>query len=204
MATEDLYLDAGVKGWIFNTARANYWRVASWYELEDLIQDGYLCFAKCRARFKTDRVDLPAEEMRTFMGYLERAFLNHITDLANKRTSTPESPVADLPEDKQLESWADRVAELPEGNLAVLLANAPTEIKEMLQQILVEGIANTPYVKTKLRKKFLSSGAMPRMIKGRNQLRETTSAHFDRCLGRSGVVEKLRSYFLSEPDENLV
>ena len=202
MVAEDLYLDAGVKGWIYNTARANMWKVAGWYELEDLIQDGYLCFAKCRASYKADSDEVTLDEKRTFMSYLERAFLNHITDLSNKRTATPESPVADLSDDKQLESWADRVAELPEGDLAALLANAPIEIMEMLQQILVEGVANTPYLRTRLRKKFLSSGTLPRMIKGRNQLRETTVEHFDRCLGRSGVVAKLRSYFLGGPDEN--
>lgn len=26
--------DAGIRGWVINTARQHFWRVASWYEFE--------------------------------------------------------------------------------------------------------------------------------------------------------------------------
>lgn len=60
----DPYLDAGMEGYIRNLAVREYWRVAGWYGpretgLDDLIQDGYMCFARCRARY-VDRVELPS------------------------------------------------------------------------------------------------------------------------------------------------
>ena len=54
MATvsEDPFFDAGVRGWIVKTAYKHYWRVSSYYEFDDLVQDGYLCYAKCLRTFR--------------------------------------------------------------------------------------------------------------------------------------------------------
>lgn len=74
-------LDSGLERWLFKTARKNFWRVASFYELEDLVGDGYLVYAECAQRYK-DRVT----ERRHFMALFRTCYLNHITDLANKRS----------------------------------------------------------------------------------------------------------------------
>lgn len=223
---EDPYLDAGVRGWIVTTAHQNFWKISFWYEFEDLVQDGYLCFAKCRARFEPDwglidpwgcpltpgrlidanqnaGVAPTGDDLRRFMAFFQMAYINHITDLANSRTKTPEVVMAGLSEKQAdaVEAWASSASELGNGSLSLLLAKAPAEIMDMLKLILVDGVANGPYRKTKLRKKVLPGKANARIVKGRRRLRETTEEHYDRCLGRVGVVAQLRQYLLGEePD----
>ena len=88
MQTEtDAYLDAGMKGWIVNTAKKEFWKVAEWYEFQDLVQDGYLCYYKCRKRLHGRLlVKTPTKDQRReVQAYVKTAFLNHISTLATKR-----------------------------------------------------------------------------------------------------------------------
>ena len=73
-------MDHGARVWLAKTARANYWRMASWYELEDLLQDGAMHYQRIVNRYPdiTSRAHL----MRLF----QITFLNHLHDLAKKRT----------------------------------------------------------------------------------------------------------------------
>jgi DNA-directed RNA polymerase specialized sigma24 family protein len=205
----DPYLDAGVRGWLVNTVRQHYWKVASWFEFDDLLQEGYLAFAKCRAKFEPMHKEVEAhpEDRKRFMAYFQMAFNNRIIDLQqHPRSKLQEMSYASLSDNQTegIESWTESAAELSDANLASLLAQAPTEITEMLKQILVDGVANTPYLNTRLRKKFLPNCAIPRIVKCKHRVRETTEEHYDRCLGKKGVVSQLRQYFLGETEEPLI
>lgn len=226
----DPYLDTGVRGHIVNVTREHYWKVASWFEFDDLIQEGYLAFAKCRARFVPDwgisdvwgcplspgrlidanqnaHVSPTGDDMRRFMAYFQMAFNNRITDLQqHPRSKLKEVVYAALPDTQaeSLEKLSEQTAELSDANLATLLANAPAEIAEMLKQILIDGAAEVPYLRTRLRKKFLPGSRIPRIVKGKRMTRETTAEHYDRCLGKTGVVSQLRNYFLGEPEDALI
>jgi hypothetical protein len=88
--TRNLGLPAPVVGWIIKHARTNYWRVAGWYELDDLIQDGLLCGYKCLAIYGTPipneagRIDRPRlDEINEphFMSLVQRTFYNHMGQL---------------------------------------------------------------------------------------------------------------------------
>jgi hypothetical protein len=137
------------------------------------------------------------------MAYFRLAFVNHITDLANSRTSTPEVAMAGLGETQVegLEAWTAQASELSDASLRAALASAPAEIAEMLKQILIDGVADGAYLKTRLRKKVLPGYSTPRVVRGKRKIRETTEAHFDRCLGKKGVVAALKSYFLGNEDD---
>src|ERR1700723_269173 len=114
MTKDDPYLDAGLKGWMVNTARKHYWKVASHYEFEDLIQDGYLCFAKCRAGFKYEGGPDFGHNRKTFMAFFQMAFINHITDLQkDPRSQRQELVAADLSEDQAnaVESWTSSASD---------------------------------------------------------------------------------------------
>ena len=190
------YLDAGMRGWIFRTARKHYWRVARWYDLDDVVQDGYLKYCECVKRFRAEG-PTPADDQRRFMAYFSTAFLNHITDLANAHTATPETIRSALEADQEDggSSWIDeRMAVLPEAGLVSLLVGAPKEIEDALVAIIRDGVTSGEFLRTQLRKKTLTSGAV-RITKGAQWLRETTAEHFDRCLGRPGVYRALREYF---------
>jgi len=74
-------MDDGVRKWIARTARKNFWRVHSFYELDDLIQDGYICYLRVRAKYPS--ATKPAHIMRL----TQITFLNYIQDLARRRTT---------------------------------------------------------------------------------------------------------------------
>ena len=128
-------IDDGVRGWIFKTAMKNYWRMASWYDFEDLIQDGFLHFYRVRERYK-DVKDKP-HLMRLF----QTCYRNHIHDLANKRTRTPEHLFVDLitPDSSEYDVL-DRLKGIEEeiGPLLVLLRQAPSEVREVLELFLTD------------------------------------------------------------------
>lgn len=85
-------MDAGARGWLVKTAVKNYWRVQSRYELDDLIQDGFLCWAKVRARYPKVK-DRP-HVMRLF----QVTYINHIHSLAKCVTRKREQlvPTGDM------------------------------------------------------------------------------------------------------------
>jgi hypothetical protein len=209
MDKADPYLDAGLRGWLVNAVHKHHWKVASWFDFDDLLQEGYLCFAKCRARFEPMHPEFEAhdEDRRRFMAYFQMAFNNRITDLQqNPRSKLQEIGYAQLSDTQAegIEAWTESAAELSDASLATLLANAPAEIADMLKQILLDGVADVPYLRTRLRKKFLPGVATPRIVKGKRKIRETTEEHYDRCLGQSGVITKLRDYFLGDESDPLI
>lgn len=73
-------MDRALRGWLHNTAVENYWRVADWYELDDLIQDGYCVFLKVSARYPN------VANQKNLMALFKVAFVNHIHDLSKKKT----------------------------------------------------------------------------------------------------------------------
>jgi len=72
-------MDRGVRGYLVNTSRENFWRVAGWYDFDDMIQDG--CWMWQRLVIKYPNVT-PKHRMALF----KTAFTNHIHDLSKKRS----------------------------------------------------------------------------------------------------------------------
>lgn len=81
-------MDDGAKGWLFRTARKNFWRVADWYDIDDLIQDGYMCYYRVLDRYQ-DVHDKP-HVMRLF----QVTYINHIHDLSKKKTKQLDVPLS--------------------------------------------------------------------------------------------------------------
>ena len=122
-------LDSGLERWLFKTARKHYWRVASYLELEDLIGDGYLVYVECVQRYK-DRVT----ERRHFMALFRTCYLNHITDLANKRSRDIMGVATDAEscgEDDEIESLLP--PSLPDAELATLIQQAKGPVQLVLR-----------------------------------------------------------------------
>lgn len=72
--------DRGATIWLKNTAKQHFWRVVSWYELGDLIQDGYLSWFIVQDRYPG--LHYPGHIMRLF----QVTYLNRIHDLSKRRT----------------------------------------------------------------------------------------------------------------------
>jgi hypothetical protein len=114
----DTRLDSGGRNWLIKTAKQNLWRVANWYELDDLIEDGLLCWQIVLAKYP--QVVARPHLMRLF----QTTYRNHLHQLANKRTQTTETCMAILPDllpDPDAELLL-RVQEAPQPLRACLLA----------------------------------------------------------------------------------
>lgn len=111
--------------WIYKTANKNVWRVATAsYEIDDLIQDGFMCWAKVSQRYG-NVADRPH-----IMSLFQRTFLNHIHMLANKR-----SQELDLNQPIDIVSEYTISNSLKEQELAtfqVLCNQAPYPVKKIL------------------------------------------------------------------------
>lgn len=69
-------MDQGAYRWLVKYAHKHHWRVATFYELTDLIQDGWLCYMIVRRKYP-NAVD-PPHIMRLF----QVTFINHVNDLS--------------------------------------------------------------------------------------------------------------------------
>lgn len=91
-------MDTGARGWMINFAKANFWRVAAWYEFDDLVQDGFMCweFVVDHYERKSGRIRRRAHLMAAF----KTAFINYIHGLAKRRTRSVDAVmVCDLSPD---------------------------------------------------------------------------------------------------------
>lgn len=128
-------LDKGIRGWIVTTARKNYWRVASWYDLEDLIQDGYVCYARCNQRYGHVR------DQAHFMALVKTTYIHHITDLANERSRA----VASVGMDPEVLN-AVAPPTMPDGEFVALFHSLPKELKQLVS-VLLDDAKSIPYLK---------------------------------------------------------
>jgi hypothetical protein len=207
---EDVYLDEGVVGWINKTARKEYWRVSRWYDLADLIQDGYVCYYNCRNRYTLTSPTKPGhqalnvfgvdgrpnkDQRKHFMALVKVSFYNHIMTLSSRfaaNTETPECDLATADGPADIESLAAAVPE--EMSVMTALLNAPTEIGEAIAKLLNDGVEGGSYLRSRLRRRD------GRVTKARRALRETTSERLARVLGDPTMAERVRNYITGDDD----
>lgn len=174
-------LDRSLIGWIVNTARANYWRVSSWYDLEDLIQDGMECYARCK-----DRYQYVANQSH-FMSLVKKTYINHIHNLAIKKSRELDIPVSNfvLNEIYTLQALDEIAGPQPEtSTFRVLVGKLPQELKQLLM-ILIEDARNIP------------------MINRPDRTRETTNEYLCRLISvnpnQYDIEDMFRRHFNGEP-----
>jgi hypothetical protein len=203
MQVDDVYLDEWMRKWITSTARREHWRI-SWYSLEDLIQDGYLCYAKCKRaylkhRYRPDQPNPLLRDMElsmhptkdaknTFMNLVQRTFMNHIYTLSKKHPVGMEVPDAD--------PWGSCRVEpeqAEESSLFTLLTHAPAELQDLLDRLLRDGIEGGGH----LRKWYYDKTGRWRAMRHGHVI-ETKMEHWERVLGNADKVAELMSYL--KPD----
>lgn len=117
-------LDAGIRGWLVNTAKKNLWRVPPWYDLNDLIQEGYICYSNCNLKYGRDLT--PSH----FMALVKVSYIHQLHDLANLRTRNAAELM--LP----LDSPAFSRAVPEESTFFTLLKQLPGELQELITILL--------------------------------------------------------------------
>jgi hypothetical protein len=195
-----VYLDRGLRGWIVNTSRAQHWRVSSWYSLEDLEQDGYLCYAKCWHHYRTlfDVPEPTPDQRRHFMALVKTAYVNHIATLSTKfpvRCGEIAVSQLDLPLDEKLlpreasEDLLDRLLppEAEQASVLCALAKLPVELADVVERLLQDGFDGGKYLRRKI-----NNGTG----RTKHKVRETTAEYWERVLGQPNVPEKLAAYLM--------
>lgn len=137
-------IDKSAQLWLFKTAHKNYWRVQSWYDLDDLIQDGYMTWCmvadryadsvreRCKDQPENQRHDAMVEVM---MSLFRRSYTNHIHDLASRRSRTLEVAVSDLDpvEQSHAQVFENTTPAYNAAREAEVVDLAPDGIREVLQ-----------------------------------------------------------------------
>ena len=187
----DPFLDDGMRGFIMNTARKNCWRVSELTDLPDLVQDGYLCYYKCkRAYASLTATETPTNrQIREFQALVKTTFLNHIHTLAAKHKGIsirPASSFAPTDPSQEVTVLEEHMPPQQEtASLLTLLSQAPEEIKQLIVLLAGDGAQALGFKRSKAPKQ-------------RRELRETTNEYFCRLLGRdpatTDMVAQVRAY----------
>ena len=211
---KDTYFDSGLRGWLRLTANEEHWRVAGWMTADDLYQEGFVCYCKCRDRytlgppkpgFQNLFTDTPNEaQRRHFMSLLQRAFYNKIYTLAQQYPAAREVPISNVSIDDTDEpvTFEELIPAEPEGATALIaVLHAPSEIAEAIAKLVQDSIDGGKYLKSRLVR--LPSG---RVRIGRVAIRETNRERHARILGDPTLTDKVSSYLDSgwAPERRLI
>lgn len=204
----DPYLDKGMEGYIKNTAIKEFWRVAHWYDdPADLIQDGYLCYCKCRVRYVDQLGVLPAEnptkeQRRWMMSLVMTTFERYLKyTIAGKMRGAYEIPVSQLVRDGAdgpTDPWEGLSPRFSgEAELSLLLHSLPKELQELVVLLAGDGAEVLGFCRDRLQRRWLPSGRVRITRRGRRPLRETTNQYYCRLLGldptKNDLVGQLRT-----------
>lgn len=181
-------MDDGARGWLIKTANANFWRVSKWYELDDLIQDGYLCYYKVKSKYPT-ATDAPHQ-----MALFKVTYINFIHDLATSRTRAVvevlDTDLGGQGDDGPEGSILANTIECPLGGLAEFAAfasKAPQRVREVLKLFA----SNDGFP-------ALRSAYRHRRVAGSHLVRETTNERLCRILGYDSnavnLIAELRAF----------
>lgn len=120
-----------IEGWVVNYTRPMFWRVESIMEWKDVMQEAYIVFMRCAAKYPV--VDTPQH----FMTLFKRAWVNEYHDLSNEATRL-RLFVSDHKELDEGESLpVEQVGETDNGGfLAVALRQAPEEVRRVINLML--------------------------------------------------------------------
>ena len=191
-------MDFGARHWLVKTARANYWRVSSWVELDDLIQDGYVLWFRLIEHY--DEVT----ELKHMMSLFQRSYTNYLHDLSKFRTRDVVTIEANLR--VNLEKRIDRgaVPELQPDEVANELeaSNGDYALTTELETMMDLGVPPTEVAA--FFELFQSEEGLRRLRaryrRRKGGVRETFNQRLCRLLGFDAtevdVVGSLRSYIL--------
>lgn len=123
-------MDQGVRGWIFNTSKKNFWRVAEYYEFDDLLQDGAMVYARVAKRY-------PGLETKQLMALFKTAFNNHIHDLSKEKSKIAFVREAELPH--PLEYLLEGEDPDADPDLVFIIKQLPPAIMRVISRLHSEG-----------------------------------------------------------------
>lgn len=126
-------MDEGAIGWLHRIAVRNHWRVASWIDLSDLIQDGYLHWQRIAQRYPD--APIPAQ-MRLF----QITYLNWFHDLAKRKLKQVDIPFSAILQTNEDESrFLEQIGIDDElSSATALIGKVPERVEYLLRLILMK------------------------------------------------------------------
>lgn len=125
-------MDQGVRGWVYKTAREHFWRVADYYELEDLIQDSFFVWKRICDRYPD------VTEIKPRMALFKRAFINHIHDVSKKKTKWASRYVVEANMSAPLDFIRDCADPNQDPDLSLLIKQLPPKILTILKRLYAD------------------------------------------------------------------
>jgi hypothetical protein len=124
-------MDIIARRWMLKTARLNYWRVTPLLDMDDLIQEGFVCYYHVVKRYP--HVKDPPQLMRLF----QVTYIGAIHDLSKRRTKKIDIPVADAISEASNESqfWETKG---PVGLPSTSIFPPSPEVKAILQALSID------------------------------------------------------------------
>lgn len=133
-------MDDGAHAWLITVAIDHFWRVPKYYELSDLVQDGYMCWSRIVQKYETEpgRVRSRGHLMRLF----KTSFLNHIHDLSKSKTVAHVEVLADdvapIGDEDGLyaDAWEALGITYNLNEYGQMIAEAPARLRPLIRSLL--------------------------------------------------------------------
>lgn len=120
-----------IEGWVVNHLRTNYWKVGRTMAREDVLQEAYLVFLRCKQKYP--KMDTPQHFMSLFKTSWSRQFINFANADTESRVLTEMPIIRTEDGDVELDVAGERDND---GYLSVLLSQAPAEVLLVLNLFL--------------------------------------------------------------------
>jgi hypothetical protein len=174
-STMPMQMDRGARLWMLQYARRSFWKVSSYIDLDDLIQEGYLAWHRVSIRYPD------ITERKHMMSLFQRTFCNLIVDIAKQRTKEAH---LNLPFTQEVSDYNSHMFEHGISTLYVMLQQAPAPVRKVME-LLATDVG---------RKKLCS---LHRMYS--DGKRETTNDRLRRLTKEQGdIVQMIKDYFSPE------
>ena len=126
-----------VEGYLANFLGKNHWRVARTMEYRDAMQEGFIVFAKVRARYCGPKAEYPLSQGAHFMALFKTAWNRRFIDLANADMKHRLATHFGHDASERYELTGDEVGETENaGVLATMVRQAPSEVRLVLNLFL--------------------------------------------------------------------
>ena len=117
-------MDNGARLWLFKHAHANLWRVPHWYDLDSLIQDGYMTYYRVVQRYTH------VKKRSHMMALFKTCFTNHIHDLSKQKTRFNETELTE-------ELMTGMSEDSCEG-ISNLIMSAPRPVQGLIRALMTD------------------------------------------------------------------
>lgn len=126
-------MDQGARGWVIKTVQENFWRVADYYEFDDLVQDSWVVWNRIVTRYPD------VTDIKQRMALFKRAFHNHIHDVSKKRTKHLSRYTVEADVGVSLDFLRDVPDANQDPDLVLMIKQLPPKILRMLERLYAEG-----------------------------------------------------------------